>query len=134
MLNLYLFRFSKQILEPTPNKNSPRCLTQLGRGETDLRGRESDSGKVGDKRRWRQPVFTRGGGNRLGPSGKFGLRWKLTNRIDLICKTSSENRSVILFSTDLLSSSSHTHAVPCTHMHGTTTEQKPLDATQELKN
>ncbi len=60
MLNLYWFRFSKRISKPTPNKNSPRCLTQLGTGETDVRGRESDSAKVGDKRRWRQPVFTRG--------------------------------------------------------------------------
>ncbi len=126
MLNLCWFRFSKQISKPKPSKNSPRCLTQLGTGGTNVRGRESDSAKVGNRRRW-TPAFTRGGGNRIGQSGKFGLTWKQPNRLDLICKTSSENRSLSSF---LLIC----YLLPRTHMHGTATEQKPLDATQELKN
>ncbi len=42
MMYLFRFRFSKQISKPTPNKNSPSCLTQL---EPWKGGRESDSAK-----------------------------------------------------------------------------------------
>jgi hypothetical protein len=60
-----------------------------------------------------------------GEFGKFGLRWKLTNLIDLVCKTSSKNRSVIFsFS-------------PLPHARETSTAEyrrQTLDATQQLQD
>ena len=52
MLNLCRFRFSKQISKPTPNKNSPRCLTQLGTVEEREGVGLDQRGEWDSARRW----------------------------------------------------------------------------------